>query len=315
MGRYVDGSILPGRSFRRYDETMSEIPSLLANVSAEDVITEPVPHVVVKNVLEDRLYRRLSDEYPSVDILADGRPYASNSRLNCSASRVFGNDAISPLWQEFVKVQTSPAYFADFVRIFGDHARRLHSLLPDPGTFRPGVRYVDSYDDRDILLDCQICANTPVVGFPSSPRRGHLDQSVKLFFGLLYFRRPDDDSTGGHLELYRYRRGIPEGFVQKSDEPAKKSRSIPDAYLDVVQTIRNEPNLLFIAVNSVYATHGVSVRSVTSVPRNFVNLLGDLPEPLFEYDAYPDVSFLRDRATRVVGWLRSIRARRNGGSG
>lgn len=102
---------------------MSEVPSLLANVSAEDVIAEPFPHLVVKNVLEDRLYRQLMEEYPSLEILADGRPYTSNSRLNCSASRVLGNDAISPLWQEFVSVQTSPAFFADVVRVFGNHAR------------------------------------------------------------------------------------------------------------------------------------------------------------------------------------------------
>jgi len=40
------------------------------------VIAEPFPHLVVKNVLEDRLYRQLMEEYKS------------NSRLNCSASRV-----------------------------------------------------------------------------------------------------------------------------------------------------------------------------------------------------------------------------------
>jgi len=81
------------------------------------------------------------------------------------------------------------------------------------------VRYVDSYEDRDILLDCQISANTPVIGCPSSPRTAHIDQSVKLFFGQFYFRRPDDDSTRGHLELHRYRRGVPGGFAEKSSEP------------------------------------------------------------------------------------------------
>ena len=177
--------------------------------------------------------------------------------------------------------------------------------LPDPATFRTGVRYVDTHEDRDILLDCQICANTPVLRRPSSPRRAHIDQSVKLFFGLYYFRRPDDDSTGGHLELYRYRRGVPEGFVQKSTEPAKLSRAIPDSYLDVVQTIRNEPNLLFFALNSVYATHGVSVRSVTSVPRNFVNLLGDLREPLFR-----DVQIRHDFHARDDRGLKSPDRRR-----
>jgi len=294
---------------------MLSIPSLLADVSAADVIADPMPHVVVRNALDDRLYQQLADEYATLEILADGAEYSSNSRLNCSASRVLGDEGISPLWREFVRVQTSSAFYADFTRVFGDHVRELHSSLPDPATFRTGVRYVDTHEDRDILLDCQICANTPVLRRPSSPRRAHIDQSVKLFFGLYYFRRPDDDSTGGHLELYRYRRGVPEGFVQKSTEPAKLSRSIPDSYLDVVQTIRNEPNLLFFALNSVYATHGVSVRSVTSVPRNFVNLLGDLREPLFRYDVYPDKSFLADRVTKAAGWIRSVRARRFGASG
>ena len=284
---------------------MGRIPSLLANVSARDVISEPFPHIVVRNVLEDSLCDQLIEEYPELDTIAGGRGFESNNRFNCPASEVIGNDAISPLWQEFVQVQTSPAFYADVLRVFGDRIRSLHEALPDPTRYRPGVRNLNSFEDRDILLDCQISANTPVIARPSSPRRAHIDQSVKLFFGLFYLRRPDDDSTGGSLELYRYKRGVPGGFVQKSSEPAKKSRSIPDAYLELAGTIPYEANVLFLTLNSVFAVHGVSVRSVTSVPRYFANLLGDLKEPLFRYDEYPDVTFLRDRATRASGWLRS----------
>ena len=72
---------------------MIAIPSLLANVSIDDVIADPLPHVLVKNVLEDEPFQQLMDEYPSLEVLAERRPDTSSSRLNCSEERVFTDDA------------------------------------------------------------------------------------------------------------------------------------------------------------------------------------------------------------------------------
>ena len=44
--------------------------------------------------------------------------------------------------------------------------------------------------------------NSPV-RTPSTVRGPHLDSPFKLFAALLYFRAPEDDSSGGDLEFVR----------------------------------------------------------------------------------------------------------------
>ena len=129
-----------------------------------------------------------------------------------------------------------------------------------------GVRGVDSYETTDVHLDAQISINTPVLQTPNSVREAHLDAPDKLFIGLFYLRTDDDDSTGGDLEIARWRK-----------EP--RGMRGPMAYrkfVEVVETVPYARNTLILFVNSPNSLHGVTVRSRTKAPRLFMNLVGDV---------------------------------------
>jgi hypothetical protein len=116
--------------------------------------------------------------------------------------------------------------------------------------------------------------NTPVTA-PSSVRGAHVDSWHKLFVGLFYLRRPDDESTGGDLILYRRKPG------RRRDRWAA---SIDFDDVEAVVTVPYEPNSYVLFLNTEDAIHGVSPRSVSSVPRYLVVTSGwfaSAPEEIF----------------------------------
>jgi len=185
--------------------------SVLADVTTEDVISDPAPHICLKDVLEDGLCTRLIEEFPVVEELTAKSKFSSNKRMSFSAGMTLENEKISPLWREFVRTHVSSEFFESFRRVFGGFIPAMeYPYLPSLDGLRPGIRKINTPQDSDMRLDAQICMNTPVLEEPSAVRRGHIDAENKLYFGLLYLRHPEDDSTGGDLELYRYRAGMPQ---------------------------------------------------------------------------------------------------------
>ena len=67
-----------------------------------------------------------------------------------------------------------------------------------------GRRNEETLENSDVLLEAQISINTPV-RTKSSVLGIHVDNSNKLFAGLLYLRKPEDDSVGGNLNLYSWK--------------------------------------------------------------------------------------------------------------
>jgi hypothetical protein len=257
--------------------------SLLAKVTKSDVVAEPFPHIVIKDALDDATSLKLIEEYPSLETVARGGDIASNKRLNYPAKDVLADPEISETWKEMVKAHTSPEFFKEMVNLFDDHIRAAYPNFEQE--FKPldelkaGTMFIDKYPDVDVLLNAQIAMNTPVVGAPSSVRRAHLDARTKLFAGLFYLRRPEDDSTGGDLELYKFKGDTPYGF---------RERYIDNKYIDVVRTVKYERNVLVLFLNSEYALHGVTPRSVTNVPRCFLNLVAEVSKPLFDVTEYQE---------------------------
>jgi hypothetical protein len=256
--------------------------TLLANLNKCQVLTDPFPHLVVANALPEDLCLRLVSEYPPLNIFEAAADGAGNQFRRLPASQTLNCPEITPLWREFVRLHTAKIFFDQIVNLFGEHVRSIYPSLenylgPLDG-LRTGVRYVDDFHASDILLDAQICVNTPVVQTPSSVRRVHVDSSFKLFAGLYYLRHPDDDSTGGDLEICRFKKR-PYGF---------KGAEIDDCHVEVVKTIKYERNMLVLFVNNLRALHGVTVRSVTPFPRCLFNLVCEVARPLFDIEQYQE---------------------------
>jgi hypothetical protein len=257
------------------------VDSVLARVTPSDVVREPFPHVVIREALDPAVADQLLAEFPPLEVMTGGKPYGSNQRFGYPASEAVHDPAVTPLWRRFVAVHVSQPFLGELLRLFADDIRRTYPAFEQRfgpiESLRAGIRYRDDYRTADVLLEAQPSVNTPVTATPNSVRAGHLDNPNKLFVGLYYLRHPDDQSTGGDLELYRY----------TTDRPVFEHHEIDDRYIEAVQTVRYERNTLVVFMNSKDALHGVTVRSQTPTTRLFLNLGAEVSADLFTIPGGP----------------------------
>jgi hypothetical protein len=269
--------------------------SLLAKATKAAVCHEPYPHLVLEGALDEQLCTQLMREFPPQATITRGQNANSNERFSYPAHLVTKNPSISPLWREFIQRHVSQEFLGELLALFDDDLRAIYPSLEATygplDRWRAGTRSVDNYRRADVLLDAQICVNTPVAARPSSVRGAHIDNTDKLFAGLYYLRHPEDDSTGGDLEIYRW----------KDPSAPVRDCAAPEERLELVKTVPYKRNVLVVFVNCLQAWHGVSVRSVTEKPRCFVNLVGEVRDPLFDFHHVGWRSKLLRKAKRIVG--------------
>ncbi|HUP60952.1 MAG TPA: hypothetical protein VNA69_11085 [Thermoanaerobaculia bacterium] len=250
--------------------------SVLRGLTPDRIDRDPFPHVVVDEALDPALYRELEAALPPAETLLRGRAMENNTPYRYSAEHILAEG--SPRWREFARLHTSAAFFADVVALFGDTIRTLHPALEARAgkrleEMKSSIRFVEPF--ADVALDCQITYGSPVTR-ATRCHRVHVDRQVALYAGLLYFRRSGDDSSGGDLELYRFR-----GNARTYDE----GRYVDDALVERVKTIPYAANRLAFFIHSPEALHGVSVRSVTPHPRLHVNFIAEFRAKVWELAA------------------------------
>jgi len=178
----------------------------------------------------------------------------------------------------------------------GAHIRAMYPFFEKRyapfNKLRTGISGFNSFDEVDVLMDAQICMNTPVTTYPSSVRGPHVDLPQKLFAGLLYLRDDEDDSRGGDLELYKPRLNY---------QPRFACQYIKRHNLEVIGTVPYQQNVLLVFLNSPHSLHGVTRRSVTPHPRRLVNLVMEVREPLFTLPQYGSIETNVFRFTRILG--------------
>jgi hypothetical protein len=274
---------------------VADTVELLQRLDAAQIRTDPFPHMVLAPALPEATVTALLDSVPPNDVLRAGAKPGSNKRFSFPAREALGNDAVGPAWQALLETCTSQAFFARLMTIFAPYLRTTN---PDIDTavgplehLRTGLRFRDDFDNADVLLDALISTNTPVTGRASAVRRAHVDSPNKLFAGLLYLRTPADDSRGGDLELFRFRDGT---RVFRDAEVAEQD-------VEVVKTVAYARNTLVIYPNSLHALHGVTVRQPTPHTRLFLNLIGEVRDPLFDLSAHQKPNLVR---AVVPAWAR-----------
>ncbi|MGL4619668.1 MAG: hypothetical protein ACRCZS_11515 [Chroococcidiopsis sp.] len=274
--------------------------SLLSKIKPTDIFSEPFPHVVIKDALDEEVYSKLKSEWADIEILRQGEDnkgtdLSSNKRLHYLAKESLNDEQITPFWKEFIALHTSDTFFQEFLNVFKDPILQMYPDFEQKygsfETLKSGLRKVDTFESVDVLLDALICINTPVITKPNAVRGAHIDLPDKLFAGLFYLRDPQDTSTGGNLEIYKFKNGKPYGF---------RSSAIDDSYIKHVKTIEYDRNVLILFLNSVYSLHGVSVRSLTDSPRYFVNLVGEVKQPLFDSKQYQEFPSFKTKYIRKL---------------
>lgn len=266
--------------------------NILADLPLNIVRTEPFVYLYAEDVLPDEIALQLITELPAVKTIAKNRNNVpENTRLDYMIQDMRNdrgtNNEISPLWQEFMEANASKEFVQDFFRLFGPHIKKMYSqydhIAEHPGQIRVGTRGIDSFDTHDVLADANIGVNTPISKKASSVRTAHLDDPRKLYGGLLYLRHPDDDSVGGEFCVYKYKHGTIPRFTRQQ---------IDMHDVEEIARVPYKRNSLVLFLNSFDAVHGVTPRHPTKHTRQFLNIIGDGPEPHF------DISHFQEKGKR-----------------
>jgi hypothetical protein len=243
------------------------------------VVSEPFPHIVIEEMLPPGVCNQLIREMPPIDLLTGGAAPGNNQRFNLSCHQAQAAAGVSALWRDVLLQGSSQNLLDRILRLFGPSIRQAYPDFTDRFGSIAGLEAVPRATSERrsgaVRMDAQIALNTPALTDGTSVRTAHLDRTDKLFIGLLYLRRPDDDSTGADLE-----------FLAPTDaHPVfEPKRLLPEGSFRRLQTIRYRSNTLVLFLNTPLSLHAVTPRQATHHPRYFINLLGEMPQPLFDVE-------------------------------
>lgn len=258
---------------------------LTTNIKPDEIQPSPFPYVICRNVLDAASYLELKNSIPPLTDLLKGKEYPGNHRLNYSATNIAYNPRAGRMLKEIVQSHLSQTFLDEILRLFGSYIPEFYPDFEDRfaslGRLKAGIRPVDQDSDSHVLLDCQLAVNTPVTVGGTTVRAPHIDCPKKLFVGLYYLRLDGDVSSGGDLELYRPR---------KNNIQLDETRTASIADMETVMRIPYESNTLVLMLNTPRSYHGVTVRSRTPHHRLFLNLLGEMREPLFQLNSMANPS-------------------------
>ncbi len=263
--------------FRSWSRAVRD-EDIFAAVARGRLVETPCPHLVVENAIPRALADTLLIDMPSQDVFTRGKPPGSNMRFALPSATALDDPRASESWKAALRRCNAGlgSLLAHFTRRLGGHLERTY---PDfAARFAPLdkleaiPRAQGGRRPHQIGMDAQMVINTPALEGGNSVRGPHLDQPDKLISALLYLRGPDDDSTGGELQLHAPAEdGIT--FNATNEAPLEKFR--------LVHTYPYRHNLLILPLNTPAALHGVSPRSRTGKPRYHLHLVGELTAPLF----------------------------------
>jgi hypothetical protein len=254
------------------------ILSVLSKATRSDVCEDPFPHLVIRHALDGELYEGLATAFPDIEVMT---PLGTVGKFAYRARDIVADARLGPLWNAFARFHVSDAFYRQVIALFGDYIREIHpdleARLGKPlEELHTGMRFGE--ERKDIALEAQCICSQPSSA-PMEIIGPHLDRPVALYAGLYYFRSDPDDSTGGDLELYRFRDG------RRAYQAG--SRLVPERCVEIKRIVRYEKNTLVFFPHSPDAVHGVSTRSASRFPRRHVNLVGEFEIDVYDLSRYP----------------------------
>lgn len=249
--------------------------NILQNVDASMIEMEPFPHVVIDNALPQDVYDRLSASYPDPEGMPEKYKSMNNQRYNLLSrwgATELPFEQASDDWRRFIEENESTAFveraFSLFPDYLAEHGAERAIDLSKFGPDLPGKIKTDPLVTFDeVKPRVTVAVNTPATAL-KSVRGAHTDNARKAYVGLLYFRLPEDESTGGDLEIFRWKDGAARQPWAVAADPAA---------VECIKTIEYRPNRLVLFLTTDNALHGVSPRSVTPTWRRLVVISGWFP--------------------------------------
>jgi len=245
---------------------------LTQNITKDDLMLDPCPYFNVKDALPWDLYNQLVADYPEAHMLQDGKTHFQARRYR---QHEIVPGTITPLWEDFIAYHNSVEYKNRVLDLFEPAIDRYYASIKQywrdagvserhqkPGT-APGAQ-------GTVALELQFVLNGQQ---DTTVRTTHLDNSRELFAGLLYMRKPEDNSTGGNIQVFRKTVPTPE-FVG--------TREVNPAHVTVAGTVPYEANRMILFLNTVDTLHGVTPRIGASCVRRYINVDAHQDRKLFK---------------------------------
>jgi hypothetical protein len=283
---------------------ITPFPTVLDRADPALVRHEPFPYIVIDDALPWDVYERLASTYPDVRKMPRKLQSENNKRYNLvsnwGATELQDTDS-SPEWRQFIERHSSIEFVRKVYELFPEatvqtEAETRISVDYNGTGLSETLSLPPTIGFEQISARATVAVNTPVRQV-SAVRGPHVDASRKAYVGLLYFRHPDDDSSGGDLEVYRRKDGA------KFDAWGV---TVDRSQVELVDTVGYAPNRLMLMLNAAHSVHAVSPRSVTPHYRRLVVVSGWFPGANY-FDTYTSrgralgaISGLMARLTRLA---------------
>lgn len=245
--------------------------SVLKNYKNGNYNNDPFPYIIIDNALPIDYYNKLDAAFPSYKKIISDREYFQNFAYRKNSAEALKDDDIPRIWKEFIRYHTSYSFVKEVYKVFGEDIVRQYppmknNFLQDSHC---GIRFLEK---KDFNLDTQFVINTPVE-YESSVIEPHLDNPVEFFAGLLYMRNTNDNSSGGNLCTYKF----------KKDPIFYGKSRVKNEHVDLIEEIEYKPNRLVFFINTLHSLHGVTNKSVSNHYRKYMNIIGEFNFELFDF--------------------------------
>jgi hypothetical protein len=253
--------------------------SLFDHFSAQQIKSEPFPHINAPNVLDKKLVEELISARPSLESIIAGTDAYPARKYHYHSANALQSEILAPIWKDMVQEHLKEVELRKFLSVFAEPiAEEYPELIKrygDPQSWSIGQRYLDKPEDHVLLADAQFTYHMPVPGEPTQERGPHIKIPNKLIVVIFLLRLPEDKDAGGEIEIYQ--------AVDGQSVAYGKDTAImtPDA-VKLYDVVPYEANRAFCFLNSPRTITTFSKRGHNEIPQMYFNVIMEFPHPIFE---------------------------------
>jgi hypothetical protein len=237
--------------------------SVLQNLNT--VFTQPYPHICIDDALPEDIYKELEETFPE-ELVCDTQPHDGGICYRYKSNPALVDNLIPNIWRDFFTYHTSKEYFTECINAFEPHIEKEYpDLLEKLYAGNVTVRDVDN--TGNYVTDCQFVVHEPVDQTGTS-RTPHIDNPVEIYAGLLYMRKPGDESKGGNFTIHETTGTITE--VNKT-----LGRQVDDSLHHSVKQVPYKRNTFCMFLNVLGSVHSVTPRIGATERRRSINIIGE----------------------------------------
>jgi len=274
--------------------------SLFSKLTPEQVVEKPFPHVVVENVLDQKLCQKLIGEFPSFDKFTKGKPYKENQKLYLQSYEILKDLDTSTCWKEFILENSKTTMAEDLIRIFKPYILKEYPDFEKKFGLLNNLQYILrdkaslSISSDTIFSNFQAVIHTPSLTENSVERLPHVKILNTLFIGYLYLRSDDDEAKGADHVFYSIKTG-------KELILGKRQTTQPEL-LTVEKIIPYKKNTLVVFMNTSRSVQGVTTRSPSPAVYKACNFSVFTKHQLFNCKFQPGV--LPTTVAELLPWYK-----------